>query len=130
MDDLNELRAELARLVAMKASGSSRNSYAMGCVHLVDSFTASLLRALEDAERLEYLEAQAHEDPLLLHALPTRAVATKDLRGLGLKCTGRTPRQAIDDMRRGDKFADARARAKEGRAGAEPRVRNDKGCKN
>ena len=54
-----------------------------------------MTRERTDAERLDFLEKEANDDPLLLHNLRTTGGA---FRGLGLACTGRPLRKAIDDM--------------------------------
>ena len=54
-------------------------------------------RTYTDAERLDFLEKEANDDPLLLHSLP-RDADFHGFRGLGLKNTGRSLRKAIDDM--------------------------------
>lgn len=52
-------------------------------------------RVVTDADRLDYLEREANREPILLHAIDATQTA---YRGIGLKNTGRTLRQAIDQM--------------------------------
>lgn len=50
-----------------------------------------------DAQRLDWLEKDVKDEPLLLHNLGLRE-NTHGFRGLGLSVTGRTLRQAIDQL--------------------------------
>jgi hypothetical protein len=60
--------------------------------------SASELAELQrDAERLDYLEAEANREPIVLHATPA---LKGGYRGLGLSNISRSLRQAIDDLQR------------------------------
>jgi hypothetical protein len=56
----------------------------------------ALAELRKDAARLDYLEAEANREPLLLHS----GQSGLGYRGIGLANIGRSLRQAIDDMRR------------------------------
>jgi hypothetical protein len=58
---------------------------------------SELAELRKDAERLDYLEAEANREPILLHA---KMQPPAQCRGLGLGNLGRTLRQAIDQMQR------------------------------
>lgn len=70
---------------------------------------AAILRVLsistiEDAALLDYLEAEANREPLVLHdgnitGVPASQTKTHGLRGLGLRGIGRSLRRALTDMR-------------------------------
>lgn len=49
-----------------------------------------------DAARLDYLEREANEEPILLHGL--NSISEHCCRGLGLSSTGRSLREALDQL--------------------------------
>lgn len=75
------------------------NTLAQETVALLSSASAeSAQKATErdaaDAARLDWLEREVEDDPLCIHNIPVGGKVP--CRGLGLKPTGRTLRQAID----------------------------------
>jgi len=89
------------QLHAMHDTGAFR------CAEAIRAYAASLSETAtqgtaKDAARLDYLDREANSEPLLLHSLGVGERNMGGFRGLGLRCTGRSLRQAIDDMMAAD----------------------------